>query len=139
MIGATRYCCRKLIIDEWLFRACKATNKSYALPSYVCDIETWLPRRLRMVAQRSAVMRLPWRESGGAGVTIPIFIFLNSAAHTCGSPPIHRDDQACRNFDSCYELGLNESPNNHREAPCDPQTMARNTLCKDQRRSPDTV
>src|SRR6266446_7657658 len=112
MIGATRRCCRKLIIDEWLFRACKATSKSKGLPSYLCDIETWLPRRLRMVAQRSAVMRFPWRESGGAGVTMPIFILPNSAAHTCGSPPRHRDDQACRNFDSCYERDANASPNN---------------------------
>src|SRR5436190_15093066 len=103
MIGATGFCCRKLTIDEWLFRACKANNKSYGLPLYVCDIEMWSPRRLRMVAQRSAVMRFPWRESGGAGVTKPIFILSNSATHTCGSPPTRRDDQACRNFDSCYE------------------------------------
>src|SRR5712691_3125825 len=103
MSGAKGCRCRNVTIDEWLFRACKATNKSYGLPSYVCNIVTRLPTRLRMVAQRSAVMRFPWRESGGAGVTIPIFILLNSAAHTCESPPIHRDDQACRNFDSCYE------------------------------------
>src|SRR5258708_3592990 len=103
MIGANGCCRRKLIMDEWLFRACKATNKSYGLPLYVCDIVTRLPRRLRIVAQRSAVMRFPWRESGGAGVTMPIFILFNSAAHTCGTPPIHLDDQAYRNFGSCYE------------------------------------
>src|SRR5256885_13195825 len=103
MIGATRRCCRKLIIDEWLFRACKATNKSYGLPSYICDIETWLPRRLRMVAQRSAVMRFPWRESGGAGVTKPIFILSKPVARRCESLPIRRGVQVCRNFDSCYE------------------------------------
>src|SRR2546421_5336177 len=103
MIPAKECCRRKLMIDEWLFRACKATNKSNGLPSYLCDIETWLPRRLRIVAQRSAVMRFPWRESGGAGVTMPILMVSNSAAHTCGSPSIHRDDQAYRNFDSCYE------------------------------------
>src|SRR5260370_1036341 len=55
MIGATGCCCRKLMIDEWLFRACKATNKSYGLLSYVCSIETRLPRRLRSVAQPTAV------------------------------------------------------------------------------------
>ncbi len=60
------------MIDEWLFRACKATNKSYGLLSYVCNIETRLPRRLRIVAQRTAVILFPEREFGGAGVTIPI-------------------------------------------------------------------
>src|SRR6266446_10915493 len=103
MIEAAGLWRRKLMIAEWLLRACKATNKSYGLPSYVCNIETWLPRRLRIVAQRSAVMRFPWRESGGAGVTMPILMVSNSAAHTCGSPPTHRDDQVCRSFDSCYE------------------------------------
>ena len=80
MIGATGCCCRKLMIDEWLFRACKATNKSYGLLSYVCNIETRLPRRLRIVAQRTAVILFPEREFGGAGVTIPIRM-ASSALH----------------------------------------------------------
>src|SRR4029453_5945870 len=103
MTGAAGFWCRKLIIDEWLFRACKPPNKSYALPSYICNIETRLPRRLRILAQRSAVMRFPWSESGGAGVTMAILIGPAPVAHTYGNPPIRRVDRACRNFDSCYE------------------------------------
>src|SRR6266513_555704 len=70
---------RKLMIDEWLRRACKATKRSYRLPSYVCEIDTRLPNRLRILAQRSAVMRFPECEPGGAGVTIAILILPQSS------------------------------------------------------------
>src|SRR5216684_3742779 len=98
MIGAPGFWRRKLTIDGWLRRACKATNKSYGF-----RIETRWPSRLRILAQRSAVMRFPYLESGGAGVTMPIVILPESAAHRSGIPPIRRDGQAGRNFDRCYE------------------------------------
>src|SRR5258706_11388021 len=91
MIGATGCCCRKLMIDEWLFRACKATNKSYGLLSYVCNIETRLPSRLRIFAQRTAVILFPEREFGGAGGAISIPMASSRyTAHRREPPPTSR-------------------------------------------------
>jgi hypothetical protein len=59
-------------MDAALRKACSATSTSHRWASYDCATTTLWPSSLSNLAQRSAVVRFPCRDRGGAGVTMQI-------------------------------------------------------------------
>src|SRR6185503_7363255 len=58
-------------------------SRSNSSSEYVLEITTRCPSFLRILAHRTAVTRLPERDSGNAGVTIPIFIQMDRKRQQC--------------------------------------------------------
>src|SRR5437899_12644658 len=74
MSGRSGWSSRNRRTAAALRQACSAIIKSAGVPSYLVATRTLWPRRRRIRAQRTAVVRLPDRDEGRAGVIRAIFM-----------------------------------------------------------------